>query len=463
MKVIGSNFESSLRAFFLSCAIVLALIMPAKESIAQSAPAPSLTTVLFTNVRVFDKGQLSSTPENVLVHGNVIERISTSLIPTDRSMNTKIIDGGGRTLMPGLIDAHWHTFMAAPPMTVMMTADYGYLYLLAGQEAGDTLMRGFTSVRDMAGPAFGLKRAIDSGLINGPRIWPSGAMISQTSGHGDFRMPYEIPKQSNSSPGLAEKYGVGMIADGPSEVLLRVREQLMQGASQIKLAAGGGVASNYDPLDVTEYTEEEIHAAVEAAAGWGTYVTVHAYTPDAIQTAIRAGVKCIEHGQLADEATAKMMAEKGVWWSLQPFLDDEDANKYPAGSPNEAKKLLVSKGTDTAYALAKKYKIKTAWGTDILNDPKLAARQGAMLAKLVRWYTPSEVLKMATADNAELLAMSGPRNPYPGKLGVVEEGALADLLLVDGDPVANIKLIEDPQKNFLVIMKDGKLYKDSLK
>jgi imidazolonepropionase-like amidohydrolase len=224
--------------------------------------------------------------------------------------------------------------------------------------------------------------------------------------------------------------------------------------------AGGGVSSDFDPLDVSQYTETEIRAAVEAAEDWGTYVTVHAYTPRAIQKAIRAGVKCIEHGNLADEATARMMAEKGVWWSLQPFLDDEDAIPFREGSANRKKQIEMTAGTDTAYRLAKQYKVKTAWGTDTLFDPKLATRQGAQLAKLIRWYSPAEVLKMATADNAEVLALSGPRNPYPGKLGVVEQGALADLLLVDGDPLANIKLIEDPDRNFKVIMKDGNIYKN---
>ena len=199
----------------------------------------------------------------------------------------------------------------------------------------------------------------------------------------------------------------------------------MQGATQIKLAAGGGIISNYDPLDVSQYTETELHAAVEATEDWNTYVTVHAYTPRAIQKAIRAGVKCIEHGQLMDEVTAKIMAEKGIWLSMQPFLDDEDAVPLPKGSANHAKQLEITRGTDTAYALAKKYNLKTAWGTDSLFDAKLATRQGAQLAKMVRWYTPSEVLKMATSTNAELLALSGPRNPYQGKLGVVEEGALA--------------------------------------
>ena len=427
---------------------------------AQSVRPVSVT--LFQNVRVLSRsGQLTSLT-NVLVRGNVIERISTSPIPADRSGTTKIIEGGGRTLMPGLIDAHTHILMQEIPMSVAMTADIGYLNLVAGKAASDMLLRGFTTIRDLGGPSFGLKLAIDQGLIAGPRIYPSGAFISQTSGHGDFRMPYEIPRAPGGPLSHAELMGVAAIADGPDEVRLRAREQLMKGATQIKLMAGGGVASPYDPLDVAQYTEAEFRAAVEAAENWGTYVTVHAYTPKAIQTAIAGGVKCIEHGQLADEASAKLMAEKGIWWSLQPFLDDEDANPQPPGSPNRQKQLEMSAGTDTAYKLAKKYKVKTAWGTDTLFDAKLATRQGVQLAKMVRWYTPSEVLKMATADNAELLAMSGPRNPYPGKLGVVEEGALADLLLVDGNPAENIKLIEDPGKNFLVIMKDGKIYKNTV-
>jgi imidazolonepropionase-like amidohydrolase len=242
----------------------------------------------------------------------------------------------------------------------------------------------------------------------------------------------------------------------------RVRELLALGASQIKLMAGGGVSSSFDPLDVTQYTVPELRAAVEAAENWGTYVTVHAYTPRAVRQAIDAGVKCIEHGNLLDEATAKVMAEKKVWWSLQPFLDDRPS-AFPEGSPNRIKQKTMFAGTDNAYALAKKFGIRTAWGTDNLFSAENDKGQNFNLAKMVRWYTPAEVLKIATADNAELLALSGPRNPYPGKLGVVEEGALADLLLVDGDPVADIRLVENPEKNFLVIMKDGKLYKNLLR
>jgi imidazolonepropionase-like amidohydrolase len=205
-----------------------------------------------------------------------------------------------------------------------------------------------------------------------------------------------------------------------------------------------------------------LRAAVEAAESWGTYVTVHAYTPVAIQRAIAAGVRCIEHGHLMDEATAKLMAEKGVWLSTQPFFDDEDATPFPPNSDERAKQLEVIQGTDTVISLAKRYRIKTAIGTDILFSQKLATRQGAQFAKLTRWYSSSEILKMATSGNAELLQLSGLRAPYVGQLGVVAEGALADLILVDGDPLRDLSLIGTPTKSFMVIMKDGIIFKNAL-
>src|SRR5215470_12053039 len=429
---------------------------------APSATAAAGAVTLFQNVRIFDgkSGTLSGS-RNVLVRGNQVERISTDPIPIDRTATATVIEGDGRTLMPGLIDMHWHTMLVRPTVAQLLTADIGYLNLVAGAEATDTLMRGFTTVRDVGGPAFGLKRAIDEGAVAGPRIFPSGAMITVTSGHGDFRQPFEVPRTLGAPQSRGEQLGAAMIADSPDEVRVRVREQLMLGASQIKLTAGGGVASPHSPLDVSTFTEAELRAAVEAADNWGTYVTVHAYTPASIQRAIAAGVKCIEHGHLMDEPTAKLIAEKGIWLSTQAF-PDEMADAFPPGSSERAKALEVFAGTDRTFTLAKKYKIKTAFGTDILFSESLAQRQGELLAKLVRWYTPADTLVMATGTNAELLALSGKRNPYPGKLGVVEEGALADLLLVNGDPIANIKLIEDPAKNFVVIMKDGKVFKNTL-
>jgi imidazolonepropionase-like amidohydrolase len=421
--------------------------------------APAGAQTLFTNVRIFDgKSATLTAPSNVLVAGNKIERISTAPIAAPPSAT--VIAGGGRTLMPGLIDAHWHTMLVRPNPAAAMGNDIGYTTLVAAAEATDTLMRGFTTIRDLGGPAFGLKQAIDEGLVAGPRIFPSGAMITVTGGHGDFRQTFEIPRVLGAPLSRVEEVGGAMIADSPDMVRMRVREQLMLGASQIKLTAGGGVASPHSPIDVSTFTEAELRAAVEAAENWGTYVTVHAYTSAAIQRAIAAGVKCIDHGHLMDEATAKLMAEKGIWLSIQPFLDDEDAVPFPPGSIQQYKKTQVIAGTDRAYALARKFGIKTAFGTDILFSPGLAHRQGAMLAKLTRWYTAPELLKMATSVNAELLALSGLRSPYPGKLGVVEEGALADLILVDGNPLENVQLIADPAKNFFIIMKDGKVVKN---
>jgi imidazolonepropionase-like amidohydrolase len=442
------------RRLFVITAVLLILCAP--------AVAQPETTTLFQNVRVFDgKSGTVSAASNVLIKGNIIASVSTADIAVDPKASPTIIAGGGRVLMPGLIEAHWHAMMVAPTFATALTADMGYINLVAGREAEATLMRGFTTVRDLGGPTFGLKRAIDEGITAGPRIYPSGAFISQTAGHGDFRQLSDIPRTQNTPLSYAERIGVAAIADSPDEVRLRTRENLMRGASQIKLMAGGGVSSPFGPLDTTQYTEAELHAAVEAAEDWGTYVAVHAYTPRSIKRAIDAGVLCIEHGHLLDDATAKLMAEKGIWLSIQPFLDDEDAN--PVHSPMmRARQLEVIAGTDRAYALAKRYKIKTAFGTDVLFDARLAGRQGAQLAKLVRWYTSGEALKMATGDNGQLLALSGLRSPYPGKLGVVEEGALADLLLVDGNPVENIELISDPARNFVVIMKDGKIFKNLL-
>ena len=443
-----------------SLAAIVAAVIFAAAACAQETVPTSAT--LFTNVRIFDgKSAELSVPSHVLVRGNKIEKISVEPILTDKRGDTLIIDGTGRTLMPGLIDAHTHLMFATVPQMVVLTADIGFVNVAAVKAANEMLLRGFTSVRDLGGPVFGLKRGIDTGLVPGPRIWPCGAFISQTGGHGDFRLPTDIPARPGDFT-YSERIGAAAIADSADMVRQRAREQLALGASQIKLMAGGGVSSSFDPLDVTQYSVDELRASVEAAENWGTYVAVHAYTPRAVRQAIEAGVKCIDHGHLIDEPTAKLMAEKNVWWSLQPFADDGQS-AFVDGSPNRVKQLQMFSGTDTAYALAKKYRIRTAWGTDILFSAKASENQGRMLSRMIHWYTPAEALKMATADNADLLALSGLRSPYAGKLGVVEVGALADLLLVNGDPLANIRLVEDPAENFLVIMKDGKVYKNLLR
>jgi imidazolonepropionase-like amidohydrolase len=433
----------------------LGIILALSSSTVAAQPTPPET--LFRNVRVFDgSGTPLSAPTSVLVRGTVIAAIGAEARP---GAGTMIIDGKGRTLMPGLIDAHVHiplsvvgqTEIADPKLTAEVVEARG------AREAEAMLLRGFTSARDMGGPVIPIKRGIDAGKYTGPRIWPSGAMISQTSGHGDSRMPHERSRHFFGQVSRGEDLGVNFIADGRAEVLTATRENLRYGASQIKVHAGGGAATAYDPLDVSQYTLDELKAAVEAADDWNTYVTVHAYTPRSVRRAVEAGVKCIEHGQMLDEATIRLIADKGVWLSLQ-VLDPA-----PASAPENVrmKKQQVVDGTDAAYKWARQHRVKLAWGTDFLFNAAQNANQGRDMTKLTRWFTPPEILKMVTHDNAELLAMSGPRNPYPGRIGVVEAGALADLLLVDGDPTRDIGLVADPARNFLVIMKDGRIYKNS--
>ncbi len=414
---------------------------------------------LLTNLRLFD-GASGTLREgvNILVEGNRVTDLPEAAATV---ADAEIIDCGGRVAMPGLIDAHWHSILCGITEMTAMTADLGYIYLIAARAAEHTLLRGFTSVRDAGGPSFALKRAIDEGVVVGPRIYPSGAMISQTSGHGDFRMPYEVPRTANTPLSRAEAMGATMIADGADEVLRRVREQLMHGASQIKLMAGGGVSSHYDPLDTMQYTEPEIRAAVQAAEDWGTYVMVHVYTSRGIERALKAGVRCIEHGQLADEEAARRIADAGAWWSLQPFLADDDAN-LKADAIGRAKQQEVAEGTIRAYDMAKSMNIKTAWGTDILFTPQNLPSQGRQLAKLTRFYDPLELLQIATARNGELLGMAGPRNPYPGQIGTITPGAMADILIVDGNPEQSLDFLADPDQNLRMILKDGKIYKNLL-
>lgn len=442
-----------------SAKIILVVLLFISASLSAQDLRP--TKILINNVEIFNGKDQKTTKGNVLIEHNIITKISTDAIATDRSGLTQIIDGQGKFLMPGLIDAHVHLLFESVPQMQAMMSDFAMLNLMAAKAAEKQLLRGFTTVRDLGGGSLTLAKAIDMGLTTGPRVYSSGAFISQTGGHGDFGLPTDVPRKIGELS-YPERNGMVAVADGADNVLMRTREQLRQGATQIKLMAGGGVSSNYDPLDVTQYTEPEFKAAVLAAENWGTYVTVHAYTPTAIKTAVRAGVKCIDHGQLADEETAKLMAEKGIWWSLQPFLDNGNS-RYAEGTANRLKQIEMTKGTDIAYALAKKYNIKTAWGTDILFDANEAAQQGKRLSAMTRWYTPYEILKMATSTNAELLRMSGKRDPYQkGKLGEIAVGAYADLIVVNGSPLQNIQLVENPETNFVLIMKDGVIYKNTM-
>jgi len=416
--------------------------------------------ILLTNLRLFDGIALKVRDDvQILIENGKIAGLPP--VGTAVSDVAQTIDCGGKVVIPGLIDAHWHTMLCGLNELVAMTADVGYIHLIAAHEARNTLMRGFTTVRDTGGPVFALKTAIDQGLFEGPRIFPSGAMISQTGGHGDFRMRYDVPRHSGNDVSHAEALGASSIADGPDEVRRRVREQLMLGATQIKIMAGGGVTSMYDPIDSVQFSLEEMRTAVECAEDWGTYVLAHVYTSQGIERALSAGIRSIEHGQLASRECAQCIADAGAWWSLQPFFSDEDAN-IKTDPKGKAAQQLIATGTEQAYALARELKIKTAWGTDILFTPQNLHTHGKQLAKLTRFYEPLELLQIATARNGELCQMAGNRSPYPGKLGVIEAGAWADLLVVDSDPSKSLDFLKTPETSLKFIMKNGIVHKNDL-
>jgi imidazolonepropionase-like amidohydrolase len=451
--------ELSRRGFIGGVGASLASLGLVRRAGAQPPPSGPTPPIAFRNFLLFD-GTSKALRRGLwlVVEGNRIKRIAAGGgTPPE---GARMIDCGGRVMMPGLIDAHWHAIFAALPVSALFAADLGYIFLAASAEAERTLMRGFTTVRDLGGPSFALKQAIDEGLVTGPRIYPSGAMITTTGGHGDLRPLSDLPRTPGGPLSYMERTGAANIADSADEVRLRVREQLLQGASQIKLVGGGGVSSPRTTLDMFTFGEPELRAGVEAAADRNTYAAVHAYPPGQIQRAVAAGARCIEHGHLIDAATAMLMAEKDIWLSTQPFVGVDDA--LPMTGQSRINLLQVIAGTNTMYALAREHKVKTAFGTDLLFSSAITERQGSMLTHLTRWYGNADILQMATAVNGELLAMSGPRNPYQGKLGVIEEDALADLLVVDGNPIDDIELVAKPDKNFMVIMKDGKIYKDTL-
>jgi len=415
--------------------------------------------ILFANVNVFDGKSDSLQPNmNVLVVGNKIQTISQDEIEINN--DTIVIDGKGRTLSPGFIDAHAH-MMFQLSLDETLTTDEFYQAYVATQTADTYLMHGFTTVRDVSGNSFSLKKSIDRGIIDGPRIYPSGAMVSQTSGHSDHRLDAQDSALVGGEPSLLMKYGHVAVADGEAEVLKAVRENLRRGATQIKIAVGGGVGSFADPLDVTEFTPAEIRAAVQAANDWGTYVAAHVYNSDGIRRAVDNGVISIEHGNLVDEPTLLYMKEHDVWLSPQVLVFQSDLKGFTADQIKKQEQARA--GLDNMFTLAKKIGYeKIVFGSDFLTDPdQLENNLNDEFTARAKWFIPSEIMQQATSKAGELLALSGPRNPY-GKIGVIEEGAMADLVLINGNPLEDITILANPDDNFSIIMKDGNIYKNIL-
>ncbi|MFN4160226.1 MAG: amidohydrolase family protein [Gemmobacter sp.] len=422
------------------------------------AQTPGRAMVL-TNLRHFDgTTRAIQQGRDIVIEG---DRITALVSPGEGPADAQRIDCGGRTAIPGLIDMHAHLTLAGTTMLAALAGDVALVHLISGKTAEAMLMQGFTTVRDVGGPVFGLKTAIDKGLVAGPRVFPSGAMLSQTSGHGDFRFLSDLPRTGQTPAHPTEAQGVAVIADGVPEVLRRTREQLMKGATQIKIMAGGGVSSLYDPLDTAQYTADEMRAAAQAAADWGTYVCAHVYTDEGIRRCMETGVRCIEHGQLAGEETVRMISDSGTWWSIQPFLADADSN--PKSDPVQAaKQQEVARGTERAFELARKYPVKMSFGTDVLFNPEGVGSIGRQLNKFPRFMAPLDALHLATGAAGELLALSGPRVAYPGALGVIAPGAMADVLVLDGDLGASLDPIENHATDLRLIVKGGRVIKDTL-
>lgn len=438
--------------------ISTAIMLTTMSFLAYGQNAESVT--LITNVNVFDGvNEKLIRNANVVVNGKLITDVSTEPLAVTGGT---VIDGGGRTMIPGMIDAHWHMSYCCLLQSVVMTGDIAEVAVVGAKAAEEVLLRGFTTVRDTGGNTFAIHRMIDRGDLVGPRMLPSGPPVTQTGGHLDYRPYNAVPTNPGDSLWYWYSNALMLQADGVPDVILRSREVMRLGATQIKIAAGGGVSSLYDPLDVRQYTRAELEAFVEVADTYNTYVLAHIFTDDAAKVALEAGVKSIEHGNLLSEDTLKLMKEKGAWLSVQPILNDEDAIQF--ADPVSTRKFMeVTEGTDRTIRLAKKLGVKMAFGTDMLFDVELARKQGAFVAKMKRWFTPYEVMKLVTSNNAELMELSGPRLPYQeGALGVIREGAYADLILVDGNPLENIDLVADPEANFDLIMKDGVVYKNTL-
>ncbi|TGD86760.1 amidohydrolase family protein [Mycolicibacterium sp. CH28] len=415
-------------------------------------------TLLIKNVRVFDGLSGSLVPGHVLIDGSKIAAVDTS--PIAESTAATVIDGADRVLMPGMIDAHAHLVGMANTMLDLAMASQTQLAATTLARAKGTLLRGFTTVRDMAGDTAGIKKVIDGEPALGPRIYPSQAAISQTGGHGDFGFVYERPTALGGNESRAETIGFMRVADGVDRVMAAVREQLKLGASQIKLMAGGGAASLYDPLYTVQFSEQEMVAAVQAAADYGTYVATHVYNVTGIHRAVQAGVKSIEHGHLADEATVAMLAERDVWLSTQPFAEHDHSFLNPDSAE---KNREICSGTPHIYEWANKHGVKLAWGTDLLFEPESVGRQSEMMARLGEYVSNVDALKMVTSGNAALLRLAGERDPYKtARLGEITAGAWADVLLVNSDPTVDLKVLADADTGLAVIVKDGVIVKNSL-
>ncbi len=420
--------------------------------------------ILFTNVNIFD-GFSDGLKDgmSVLVEGNVIKEVAESI----KAPDAFVVDGGGRTMTPGLIDMHSHIVFMTPEGTNTYQDEWdaaGGGAMAAQAIRDDYLMKGITTIRDIAGNSRGIARAAQRGLLISPRIYTSGGVLSHTGGHGDWGDRNDL---ATSDYGARVQHS--MIVDGRYDVIKASRRNYRNGAHFTKIMAGGGVASRFDPLEILGATKEEVEAAVEIAENYGTYVAIHAYHDRSYQQALDAGVRSFEHGFLVSEDIVKQMAAKGeeIAWSFQCYMSVNSFGAYETmpdffTHEQKLKGVAVGKGARKAAQMMKKHGVLIVGGSDMFGPGLQEKVKEDITCNVDAGFTPAEALKHWTGNAGKVLKWSGPLDPYPTyKLGTIAPNAYADILLWDGNPMQDIKLILDESK-LVLVMKDGLAYKNTL-
>lgn len=411
-----------------------------------------MTRQAVVNARPFDAAKGVVGPmSTIVIEGDHIEAMTAEPVRID---GARIIDAGGRVVLPGLIDAHVHVVAASHDLVSLGLQAPSLLVAESSRILREMLHRGFTSVRDAAGADFGLQEAVQRGLFEGPRLSIAGFPVSQTGGHADMR-----PKGVRSREMFCSCAGLGLIgaiADGVGEVRRAVREQVRNGANQIKIMAGGGISSPADPLEGTQFSVDELRAACEEAEAANLYAMAHAYSPRAVTRAVQAGVRSIEHGNLIDEATARVMKTEGAYLvpTLSTYAALADEGERLGWSPAMLEKLerVKSRGIE-AVRIAQAEGVPVVFGTDLLGH--MHARQNGEFDLRLQAMGPVEALQSATIVAARLMRQEG-------RIGELLPGAWADLLIVEGDPTRDLSMLVQPAEGIRLVMQGGRTVRSSL-
>jgi len=440
-----------------ACLVMAVVLFTAPASAAEEKPKPQ---TLFINVNIFDGiNHKLAKNKRVLVEGNFIKTIGDKDLKGAK--HAEIIDGGGRTLVPGMIDTHTHLALGLP-VGNMQDLPWDEIAIRMVPVAKDVLMRGFTTVRDFCGNTHGLRRTINAGIIPGPRIVSAGACISARSGHGDWSNYVQ-----EKGEGHFEKLGMSRLVSGPDEMREAIRNEMRRGASFIKVMMGGGLASSYDPVDVDSFSPEEIRAAVEETERWGTYLSAHVFTDSGVRMGIDAGMKTFDHTNYATEDTYKLLAEKNIPIGAQVYFLQQIKGPAKAAftTPEQRRKAAyMAENGHKIFEYGRKHGVKFGFGPDLYGNVEAARQSSEAIAGRREYFPDNEIIDHIYKNNVILLEMTGERLPYKeGPLGEISEGAYADILLVEGNPLKDVAILGDWKNKIDLVMKDGKVYKNTMK